>query len=954
MITTTQVDKDKLARIIFDELYEFVALLDADGNVIEVNPAALTGAGITLDEIRGRPFWQARWWQTSKETVDSLKKLVAQASEGKFVRCDYEVLGREGGRDIISIDYSLLPIKDEQGKVIYLLAEGRNITDKKAAEKQLEVKNKKLEILVDQIRKLDNAKSDFFAKVSHELRTPLSLILGPLETIFENTQALDDKTKHQLELIQRNALTLLRQVNSLLDLSKIDAQQMQLAYSQVNLSLLVRALSANFDGIAQQHHIDFTVETPKQLCAELDMDKFERILLNLLSNAFKFTPSGGTILCRLEEHPGHMFRLRVQDSGPGIPKAQRKDVFERFSQTGEGYKAHQGTGLGLSIVKEFVELHQGAIRICDLGVGGACFEVDIPLRAPKGCYVLRGHKSTTYSAKNLQLSGYIQPHYHPRHTNSYSDSDKRPKVLMVEDNPDMSSFIESCLKNDYQVCVSSNGAEALELLRHEKPDLLITDLMMPVLSGDQLVDELKKYNELSQIPVMVLSAKADNVLRVKLLSESVQDYLVKPFSAQELKARVRNIVTLKIARDALQCELSDQNDDIAQLTRRLIHNQRKLQKTNEALQTSIARWKAVYENSAAGIVLSTVEGEIITTNPAFRKLTQYSSAELRNMNMEALTLPSERPSMRTRLQKLIQTGGSEYHIERCYLCQNGDKLWANVSVSLIPAQNEDPPVIMQIIDDITEKRSAQQARDQLHQELMRVSRFSTMGELAAYIAHEVNQPLSAIMTNANAGHRWLSSKPPNLNELEGVFTRIIRDSDRAAEIIRMIRSFLKSAEPRQELLNFALLFNDIELILGSRLQDNDVVLTTEVTAGLPNVKGDPVQMQQLLINLTVNAIEAMATEPGPRLLKIEALSGTTPDTVLLRVADSGPGITDMSMEKAIFNAFFTTKREGMGMGLAICNTIVEAHNGSILLDKTYGPGVRFNIELPTANEQSHD
>lgn len=948
-----QVDRDKLARIILDELYEFVALLDARGNVIEVNPAALTGAGLALDEIRGQPFWQARWWQISEETVSSLKHLVARASQGEFVRCDFEVLGREGGREIIAIDYSLLPIKNPAGDVIYLLAEGRNITDKKKAEEQLAIKNKKLEVLVDQIRQLDNAKSDFFAKVSHELRTPLSLILGPLETILQKTDSLDDENKHQLELIQRNALTLLKQVNSLLDLSKMDARQMQIAYSEVDICRFVRALCANFDGIAQQQKISFRVETPEQLRVEIDLDKFERILLNLLSNAFKFTPQSGSITCQLEENDHQGFLLRVQDNGPGIPKAQRKDVFERFSQAGEGQKTQQGTGLGLSIVKEFVELHQGSIRICDLTVAGACFEVDMPLEAPKGCYVSRMQGTRTYSEKDLYLGGYIQPHTVSQHAERYSATDERPKVLVVEDNPDMSSFIESCLNNDYQVCVAANGAAALERLQYEQPDILITDLMMPVLTGDQLVDELKKHSELSQIPVMVLSAKSDDVLRVKLLSESVQDYLVKPFSAQELKARVRNMVTLKVARDALQSELSDQNDDIAQLTRRLIRNQRKLEKTNRALQTSIARWKAVYENSAAGIVLSTVEGAIITTNPAFRKMTQYSAAELRKMNMEVLTLPAERPSMRNRLKKLIQTGGSEYHIERCYLCSNGDKLWANVSVSLIPAQNDDPPVIVQIIDDITEKKAMQQARDQLQQELMRVSRFSTMGELAAYIAHEVNQPLSAIMTNANAGGRWLHSEPPNLSELEAVFSRIIRDSDRAADIIRMIRSFLKTAEPRQEPLDFTRLLSELELILGSRLQDNEVVLTTEMAAELPRIEGDPVQMQQLLINLTVNAIEAMESETGPRLLKIEALPGETANSVQLRVSDSGPGITDKAMEKAIFNAFFTTKREGMGMGLAICSTIVEAHRGRIWLEKGYTAGVRFIIELPGVDE-SHD
>lgn len=941
-----QSDRDKLARIMLEQLYEFVALLDVQGNVIEVNPAALTGAGITLDEIKGQPFWQAHWWQISDETVSKLKELVIRASHGEFVRCDFDVLGRENGRGVIAIDYSLLPIKNEAGDVIYLLAEGRNISDKKKAEEQLAIKNKKLEELVEQIKQLDNAKSDFFAKVSHELRTPLSLILGPLETLLQNKSQLTAEDNQKLTLIQRNALTLLKQVNSLLDLSKMDARQMQMSYAKVDLARFISEVCVNFNGIAVQQHITFHISTPQQLNAEVDLDKFERILLNLLSNAFKFTPEGGMILCQLEKRTEQHLLLTIRDSGPGIPKALRQDVFRRFSQVGEGNKTHQGTGLGLSIVKEFVELHHGNINICDVAADGACFQVELPIKTPREYSLSEQHQPTTCTKHDLYLGGYIPPPMPAESPTGYSLQDHRAKILIVEDNPDMSAFIQSCLHQDYQVCVSHNGATALEFLQREQPDLLITDLMMPVISGIQLVDELKRQHELALIPVMVLSAKSDEELRLKLLSESVQDYLVKPFSAQELKARVKNIITLKVARDALQNELSDQNYDIAQLTTQLISNQRKLETTNLALETSTARWKAIYENSAAGIVLTNATGDIISTNPAFRKMTQYRTVELKSMNMEALTLPEERTSMRHRLDKLLQTGGSEYHIERCYLCRNGDKIWANVSVSLIPEQHNDPPVIVQIIDDITEKKAAQQARDQLQQELMRVSRFSTMGELAAYIAHEVNQPLSAIMTNANAGCRWLSNQPPNQKELEGVLTRIIRDSDRAADIIRMIRSFLKGSEAKQVNLDFIRLLNEIELILGSRLQRNNVFFRTEIPSDLPDVEGDPVQLQQLLINLTLNAIEAMETQTRPKQLTIDIVPAAEKHRIFIRVSDTGPGIHDEETKKAIFNAFFTTKGAGMGMGLAICRTVVEAHQGHIWLDSSYSHGGRFVIELP--------
>lgn len=228
-----------------------------------------------------------------KKTEATQKRLVETASSGEFVRCDVEILGKSGGREVIAVDFSLLPICNEEGSIVYLLAEGRNITDKKKAEAMLALKNQELEQSVERIRKLDNAKSDFFAKVSHELRTPLSLILGPLEAVMAAEAGRESPYWKQFEVIQRNAMTLLKQVNTLLDLAKMDARQMGLSYRRANLSQLTRTISSNFEGIAQQKSITFDTKLPVQMVAEVDCEKYERIILNLLSNAFKFTPDGG-------------------------------------------------------------------------------------------------------------------------------------------------------------------------------------------------------------------------------------------------------------------------------------------------------------------------------------------------------------------------------------------------------------------------------------------------------------------------------------------------------------------------------------------------------------------------------------------------------------------------------------------------------------------------------------
>ncbi|HBO0353806.1 TPA: PAS domain S-box protein [Pseudomonas aeruginosa] len=947
---SAELKREELARIIFDGLYEFVGLLDAQGNVLEVNQAALNGAGVTLEEIRGKPFWKARWWQISKESVANQKRLVEAASSGEFVRCDIEILGKSGGREVIAVDFSLLPIRDEQENIVFLLAEGRNITDKKKAEAMLALKNHELEQLVERIRKLDNAKSDFFAKVSHELRTPLSLILGPLETIMEAESGRGSPYWKKFEVIQRNAMTLLKQVNTLLDLAKMDAQQMGLSYRRADLSQLTRVISSNFDGIAQQKSITLDAELPPHLIAEVDCEKYERIILNLLSNAFKFTPDGGLIRCHLSlSQPAHAL-ITVSDSGPGIPQNLRKEIFERFHQLNqEGQQANQGTGLGLSIVKEFVELHHGTISVSDAPGGGALFQVKLPLNAPEGAYVANNAMSRSDNPQTVNPDEYLLPI--PTAGSGAElpqfQSDQ-PRVLIVEDNPDMRCFIRDCLSTDYQVYVAPDGAKALELMCSAPPDLLITDLMMPVMSGDTLVHKVREKNEFAHIPIMVLSAKPDEKLRVKLLSESVQDYLLKPFSAHELRARVSNLISMKIAGDALRKELSDQSNDIALLTHRLIKSRHRLQQSNIALTASEARWKAVYENSAAGIVLTDTENRILNANPAFQRITGYTEKDLAQLSMEQLTPPNERTQMKQRLARLLQSGGAEYSVECSYLCKNGSTIWANASVSLMSPRVDEPQVILQIIDDITEKKQAQETLNQLQQELVQVSRSATMGEFAAYIAHEINQPLSAIMTNANAGTRWIGNEPPNIMEAKEALARIIRDSDRAADIIRMVRSFLKRQGPVLKPIDLKALVADTTLILKAPSQSNGVSLNVIAGDTLPAIMGDAVQIQQLVINLAMNSIEAMS-QVGceTRQLALSFSSNASNDALIICVKDTGPGIPEDQIGQ-LFNAFYTTKKEGLGMGLAICLTIAEVHNGKIWAESPPAGGACFFVSIPVS------
>ncbi len=553
-----QTHREKLAKIILDDMYQFVGLLDAKGMLLEVNRAALEGAGIRLEDIQGKPFWHARWWQVSQETMDRQKVVCERAAQGEFIRYDVEIYGQAGGDETIIIDYSLIPVKDDAGQVVFLLAEGRNITEKKKADAEIARKNTELQQLLDRVKELDEIKSQFFANVSHELRTPLALILGPTERTLAEGDYLKDAHRHNLAVVRRNAATLLKHVNDLLDISKLDAGKMVASYAETDLARLLRVVAGHFDALALERGIRFVVNGPGTMKAQVDPDKVERVVLNLLSNAFKFTPAGGRIALSLAAGAGERSAIvTVQDSGPGVRPQDRESIFERFRQAdGGSTRQFGGTGLGLSIARDFVLLHGGTISVADAPGTGALFQVELPARAPAGRLV-RAHDPEKIGGElGAILKGTVEelmpaPAPLPSGRQAQAPDRSRPTVLVVEDNPELNQFIVETLSGEFNVASALDGEDGLVQAHRLRPDLVVSDIMMPRMSGDQMIAAMRSRPEFDSIPVVVLSAKADEELRVRLLEQGAQDHVTKPFSGIELLTRVRNLVTMKRAQDQL-------------------------------------------------------------------------------------------------------------------------------------------------------------------------------------------------------------------------------------------------------------------------------------------------------------------------------------------------------------------------------------------------------------------
>jgi signal transduction histidine kinase len=401
---------------------------------------------------------------------------------------------------------------------------------------------RKIELVAahEKLKESDELKSQFFANVSHELRTPLSLILGPIRRQLASAD-LTEEERRELEVVERNAGLLLQQVNNLLDLARIEARSMEPHYAPADLAQITRLVASNFDVLASEQGIAYEVATPQSLPAEVDSDKVQRVLLNLLSNAFKFTPEGGQIRCTLHEQ-GDEAVLVVEDSGPGIPEPLREAVLERFRQVeGGASRRVGGTGLGLSIVKEFVDLHGGTLVLGDSEAGGARIEVRLPRQAPAGAEVAEAERPSEEVA-GQQAVDEIRTYRPAEPVAPEAEIDGRPLVLVVEDNPDMNDFVARTLGTRYRVATAFDGRDGLEQARDLLPDLIVSDIMMPHMTGDEMITALRADPDLREVPVIVLTAKADDDQRVHLLEEHVQDHITKPFQPDELMARASGLV----------------------------------------------------------------------------------------------------------------------------------------------------------------------------------------------------------------------------------------------------------------------------------------------------------------------------------------------------------------------------------------------------------------------------
>lgn len=428
------------------------------------------------------------------------------------------------------------------------------------------------EVKLREREETDKMKSRFFANISHEFRTPLTLILGPSENII--TEAPSENATKQAGAIKRNANRLLGLINQLLDLSKLEAGKLELKTSKSNIVPFIKGLTMSFESMAERKDIELKVKSSSnEIELYFDKEKMTMIITNLLSNAFKFTPEGGKITVTLghaelvsassprkipnQVRNDNMVVISVKDTGVGIPEEELPKLFDRFYQVDSSQtREHEGTGIGLALTKELVELHNGAITVdSKLGVWTE-FTIKMPVgrnhlkndEVVEASVILSPAENGINSAKNLLEINEIDSSHFDKHSVTDSEHETiedKNIVLIVEDNADVREFIKDSLGNEYQIEEAANGEQGVRKAEMIIPDLIISDVMMPKMDGNELTRILKNDEKTSHIPIILLTAKSEQQSKLEGLETGADDYLTKPFDTKELQIRIRNLINIR-------------------------------------------------------------------------------------------------------------------------------------------------------------------------------------------------------------------------------------------------------------------------------------------------------------------------------------------------------------------------------------------------------------------------
>ncbi|WP_265921750.1 response regulator [Cupriavidus nantongensis] len=831
-----------------------------------------------------------------------------------------------------------------------------------------EAERKRAEALAE----IDRAKTAFFSNISHEFRTPLTLMLGPLEELVRRAGPGEDRA--MLEMTHRNGLRLLKLVNALLDFSRIESGRVTMRRQPTDVAALTADLASLFRASVEAAGISLRVDCPP-LCPPLaravavDRDMWETIVLNLVSNAFKFT-FAGTITVAVAPQGDDAVALTVRDTGIGIPAAELPRIFERFHRVeGAQGRTIEGSGIGLALVQELVRLHGGTIDVQSVPGKGTCFTVRLPAGADAVDAVSDAstHADAVPPASSAQARAYVEtalrwpqaemppatatlsPEDLPlpsAHAGAEAEADAEAGdvahggalVLVVDDNDDLRDYMRRLLgAAGHRVAVAADGEAALALARTHAPALVVSDVMMPHLDGFGLVRALRADAALSDTPVLLLSARAGEEARVSGLGSGADDYLVKPFSARELLARVASNLRLSALRRA---------------------SERRLQELNASLERRVAQTVAdhdrLWELSEDLLIVARFDGCLQRVSPAWTRALGHAPQQVLGRAYLSFIYPDDLAGASAQLDALRHDGVPvrfECRLQRA----DGALRWLAWTLSVDPANGH----IHGVGRDVTGDREAQAALRHADEALRTAQKMEAIGNLTGGVAHDFNNLLQVIGGNLQLLARDLAGDDRAGPRLHSALAGVARGAKLASQLLAFGRR--QPLAPR--VVNLGRLVRTLDDMLRRALGDG-IEIETMVAPDLWNTLVDPFQVENALLNLAINARDAMhghgrltlaARNARPGEATSEAYNEAAPAApmqyVLLSVTDTGVGMPPEVQER-VFEPFFTTKPEGQGtgLGLSMVYGFIRQSDGHVKISSEPGRGTTVTLFLPRVLE----
>jgi PAS domain S-box-containing protein len=771
-----------------------------------------------------------------------------------------------------------------------------------------------------ELAELDRAKTVFFSNVSHEFRTPLTLLLGPLDDLLQDPA--NEAQQPLLRTMQRNAQRLLRLVNTLLDFSRIEAGRVEASFEPVELGALTEELASAFRDAMERAGLELAITTEDfGEPVYVDRDMWEKVVLNLLSNAFKYTLAG-TIRVALARE-GDSAVLRVADTGAGIPPSEVPKLFNRFHRVpGTRGRTHEGTGIGLALVAELVRLHGGSVAAeSELGRGSE-FSVRIPFgsrhlpservaKEPSAAERPAGTPGARpFVAEAMRWLGGDEAlvSESARATRALAGG-PRGRVLLADDNPDMREYVRRLLAPHFEVVAVADGVAALDQARAARPDLVLADVMMPRMDGFELLAALRAGEETRDVPVLLLSARAGEESRIEGLQAGADDYLIKPFSARELVARVSSSLALAKARREAAGILRESEERFTQFMRHF----------PGLAWIKDLEGRYVFVNQATVVAAGVAEHEILGRRDA-ELMPPDQAAACRESDLSALAGTGSVQTVETR-----SAGDEQCH----YL----------ITKFAIPGPLGENRLLGAMATDITPLRRAES-------ELREADR--RKDEFLATLAHELRNPLAPIQNGLQIlelaqGHGETVERARAMMERQlGQMVRLIDD---LLDLSRISRGRI---ELRRGLV-------DLKQIVDAAVETSRPLIeqaghrfSVTLPAEALTIDADPTRMAQVISNLLNNS--ARYTDRGG---SIELIAERRGGEVVLRVRDNGMGIPAGDLHR-VFEIFTQLERPagspgGLGIGLSIVRQLVAMHGGSVSAHSAGpGQGSEFTVVLPLA------